>query len=350
MCIVTYTWKKTDSNIKVEKFLKEGKVRWGEIDIVENCDFNCLWCYADSPGRKNKIMKYEIFKQIIDKLVQNEFIQVTLSGGEPLLHNKIDEFVSYAYNKGLIVHINSNGYYFTKELAKKLKSSGLSQIQMNIESKDPKLHDYIRGKPGSHKRVLQAFQNAFDNDINTVALTVISTYTVNNLHELMLFSKENNVDRFRVWDMVPTGHGKNKQNIYVKNYSKILTDLTSFAIKNGVKNIISYEPLFNYNGMIPDGVSLLEVPCPHERGLMMNIDVDGDVNICCTMRNVKLYNILKYENIQEIHQKRNEEMFQSLKNTKHCSKCILHDKCNGGCISRYNENKIDLQCIMMNSD
>ncbi|NVM52699.1 MAG: radical SAM protein [Candidatus Helarchaeota archaeon] len=345
MCIVTYSWKKSNSTIKIEKFFEEPKVRWAEIDIVDNCDFDCIWCYSDAPEKKNKIMVYETFKRIIDKLVLNDFIQVTLSGGEPLLHKKIDRFVEYAYRKGLIVHINSNGYYFTKELAKKLKNCGLTQIQMNLESRDPQLHDFIRGKPGSHEKTLEAFQNAFTNDITTVLLTVISTYNVNELTDLMIFSKKNNIDRFRVWDMVPKGKGQNMDEIYVKNYSKILNQLTKDALENEVKEIISYDPVFNYEGEVPMEVTLLEVPCPHARGLMMNIEVGGDVNICCTVRNVKLYNILEHEDIQTIHKRKNEELFNALKNVADCQNCGLYGQCDGGCIARYDNYKRDLQCI-----
>ena len=136
MCFVTFTWKKTDSHIKIEKYLKESKARWAEIDIIENCDFNCIWCYANSPEKLDKSMDFETYKQIIDKLVDNDFIQITLSGGEPLQHKKIKNFIEYASKNNLIVHLNSNGYYLTKELAKNFKQAGLSQIQMNIESKD----------------------------------------------------------------------------------------------------------------------------------------------------------------------------------------------------------------------
>jgi len=344
MCFVTYSWKKHDSHVKVERFLKNPKVLWAEIDITGACDFNCLYCYADASQKQTQVMELEIYKQIIDKLVDNGFVQITLSGGEPLLHDEIKVFAEYAHENGLIVHMNSNGYYLTEQLAKELKTSGLSQIQMNLDSLDPALHNFLRGKLGAHGRVLKAFKNAIETNITTVLLTVVTTHNVNELKDIMLFSKNEGINRFRVWDMVPQGRGKHAQRYLIENYSSILKDLTRFAIKNGVLDIISYEPTFEYHDEIPSGIKLLEVPCPYARGLGMNIDMEGNVNLASTMRGIKLYNLLKQDNIQEIHKERNEQKFNQLMSKSECQNCDLFLKCSGGCIARLNERKRDIQC------
>ena len=340
MCFVTFSWVTPDSINKIEDFKKTQKAKWAEIDITTRCNFNCEWCYLPV-NKKEKDMKKEDFYEVLNILDKSNITQITLSGGEPLLHPNIEEFVRMIKKKGIIVHINSNGWHLSEIMAKKLKEAGLSQIQMNIDSLNPKKHNNIRGKEKSFVKVIDAFRNAKKYGITTVVQTVLTKENVGEITDIMDFSRNLGINRIRMWDMTPSGKGKDKIQFAPEDYNKCLDKLAKHAINLGAKNIISYEPTFpnkKYN------IPAYHLPCPAKLGLLITIDPDGNVKYCCT-KDCTLYNIFDYPDIIKKHSEMINLANKEILNTKDCIDCKIYNSCISGCPSRYVKSK-DIQCIM----
>ena len=324
MCFVTFSWEKPDSLKKIEYFKKKKEPKWAEIDVTTRCNFSCKWCYMSCASNKEGIdIKRDDYRSIINTLKNSGIIQITISGGEPLMHPDIIEFVSIASKKGMIVHINSNGWYLNREMAGSLKKAGLSQIQMNIDSLDTDKHESIRGKNKSFEHVLRAFTNAKLFEITSVVETVLTKENIGEIKDIMTFSRGFGINRVRVWDMLPVGSGKNQKHIVPDNYNDILDDLTKHAINLGARNIISYEPGFPRKEY---PVPVYHLPCPARLGAGLVVKPDGDVKYCCTQEEI-LYNVLEHRDIRKIHKRVLEKINSKLKDKidigKGCpSRCI----------------------------
>lgn len=59
--------------------------------------------------------------------------EIRFTGGEPLVHNKIYEFISLAHKLGMYTSIGTNGTLITIEEAKKLKLVGLNKTIVSID-------------------------------------------------------------------------------------------------------------------------------------------------------------------------------------------------------------------------
>lgn len=98
-----------------EKFVSingEGQ-RAGELAVFirfTDCNLSCSYCDTQWANKSDcpyeEMTPYEIYKYILSKGVRN----VTLTGGEPLLHNNIAELVKMlSEDKNLSVEIETNG-------------------------------------------------------------------------------------------------------------------------------------------------------------------------------------------------------------------------------------------------
>ena len=75
------------------------------FEIIQTCPNNCLFCSSCSSLDKLKMIDIEVFKKVIDHLVKKGGIEeISLSGGEPLLHPYIFEMIKYCKEKGLKVY------------------------------------------------------------------------------------------------------------------------------------------------------------------------------------------------------------------------------------------------------
>lgn len=70
------------------------------FEVIETCPNNCLFCSSCSSITKNKMIDIDLFKRTIDYLIKKGGIEeISLSGGEPLLHPNIFEMIKYCKEK-----------------------------------------------------------------------------------------------------------------------------------------------------------------------------------------------------------------------------------------------------------
>ncbi len=349
MCMVTFNWEEGDAKEKVKNFEKRRSLSWVVVEVTESCNLNCIWCYANSNQvvkRPRRHMPLERLKTLLRMLADIGVKQITYSGGEPTLYPHIKEAVSLAKDMGFVVHMNTNGFIFTREFARELKARGLSQIQTNIDSINPRKHDYIRGVPGSFERAVKALRNACEVGITPVSQTVLTKLNESEIFAIFTLARKLGARRCRVWDMTPSeGVAKDNMSIAPTDYVRTLEKLYEFTLNDGLKSIESGEPLF------PLGKNL-SIPfvggfCISYFGAYTTISVNGDVLYCAAYRK-PMYNVFEdvSGSLEEFHKyKLSEFIRENLKIPAPCLECGFLKTCVGGCVVRREaNNNIDMAC------
>ncbi|MBR3622310.1 MAG: radical SAM protein [Selenomonadaceae bacterium] len=83
------------------------------VEILSECDLKCPLCpfsEREKYTRKKAVMDFELFQQIIDKIVEeNPSATIGLYHNcEPTLHPELPKFIAYVKSKGLFCSISSN--------------------------------------------------------------------------------------------------------------------------------------------------------------------------------------------------------------------------------------------------
>lgn len=350
MCVVTFDWEENDAKEKVKHFRRKGSAAWAVIEVTNNCNLNCRWCYANS-GYKSKIMREHMSLNELKKLVRilkdSGLKQITYSGGEPTIYPRIREAVKIAKDYDFVVHMNTNGFALTRSFARELKSLGLSQIQTNIDSVNPRKHDYLRGRKGSFSRAVSALKNAREVGITCVSQTVLTNKNEKEIVSIFEFARGLGLQRCRVWDMMPSsGCALENFDIRPTNYIESLKELTRFAERTGGKHIESGEPFFPLN--YKTGLDVSHVPCVASHGVLVNFAYNGDVYYCVTQRK-PMFNVFKDLDgrFDEFYKIKLREFLESAELNSECRDCELFEKCKGGCYTRrsYSVDKTDYWCI-----
>ncbi len=88
------------------------------INITNKCNANCSFCCMWSSSDKNTFMSFNTFKDIIDS--HDDYFELQLEGGEPLLHKDLYLFMEYARSSGRCkkIIILTNGFLLDKHLKK----------------------------------------------------------------------------------------------------------------------------------------------------------------------------------------------------------------------------------------
>jgi MoaA/NifB/PqqE/SkfB family radical SAM enzyme len=84
------------------------KIEW---NLGKRCNYDCSYCPSSIHDNTSHHTDIEILKSTIDNLVElNKPIRLSFTGGEPCVHPKFDELISYARLKGISwISVTTNG-------------------------------------------------------------------------------------------------------------------------------------------------------------------------------------------------------------------------------------------------
>jgi MoaA/NifB/PqqE/SkfB family radical SAM enzyme len=116
------------------------------IETVNLCNAKCTICAHPDMQRHKGKMPAEMVYSLIDQAALGNVDRLFLSGfGEPLLDNRLVDFISAAKQKGIKnISIVTNGYLLIPELAEKLVAAGLNEIIISMDGFTPGTYEKIR--------------------------------------------------------------------------------------------------------------------------------------------------------------------------------------------------------------
>lgn len=127
------------------------------IEVANICNERCVHCYIPHEY-KNNIINSELFYKIIEIGRKMNIIHVTLSGGEPLLHPDIIEFLRKCRKMDLSVNVLSNLTVLNDEIITEMKQNPLLSVQTSIYSMNAEIHDSITKLNGSFEKTIKGLE------------------------------------------------------------------------------------------------------------------------------------------------------------------------------------------------
>lgn len=232
---------KDNLNIKFTKLTKKIGNMFSFFDIVyleltRACNLKCIHCLNNSGiKQKDELTKDELLK-LIKKLSSLGVQEIRFTGGEPLLFNGIYDLIKFATEEGICTSLGTNGTLITKEVAKKLKESGLKKVVVSIDG-NKKTHDKIRGKK-NYQKAMHGLKYLQKNGINVRVNSVIMK---SNMDDVIKLAKKMSRKKITIFirRFISSGRGKELENNmlnkkdydYVRN--KLQKELTKKTYVNG---------------------------------------------------------------------------------------------------------------------
>lgn len=199
--------------------MKEKKIMF--IRVSTRCNAGCFMCkYA------NNKYSYNIDEKQLDYILNymkedGNYGLVRFTGGEPLLHPKINEMIKKFSMEGFKTSIITNGYLMPIKY-KELISSGLDQVIFSLDGSKPEIHDKSRKIEGLFSRVVEGIKLIKETkpQINIRVNTVASKYNIDDLIDILKLLQKYDVD---MWSIIPLKSSSvvwndGKIQYYIKKY------------------------------------------------------------------------------------------------------------------------------------
>ena len=197
-----------------------------QLNITNRCNLKCKHCFNNSGSKMTGELTNEEIFRILSYFLSRKIVCITFGGGEPLLHNKIFDFINYASNRGGRITLLSNGVLIKKSVAVKLYRSGVSRVRISLDGSDEKINDFIRSK-GSFKGAINALKNLMDTPIQDVAvMATVNKYNFNDLEKIIKLLIKIGVKDIKFIPTVLGGRAKQEFSEYILdgNFVKLLLE------------------------------------------------------------------------------------------------------------------------------
>lgn len=135
-----------------------------QIEITSRCNERCIHCYIPHEN-KNTDIDPDLFYDILAQCKEMGVMDITLSGGEPMLHPHFLEFLHKAKEYDFSVTILSNLTLLNDAMISELKTTNLSGVQVSLYSMDADIHDFITQNSGSFNKTKKAILKLKENNI-----------------------------------------------------------------------------------------------------------------------------------------------------------------------------------------
>ncbi|MFH1371513.1 MAG: radical SAM protein [Planctomycetota bacterium] len=127
------------------------------LAVTNRCNYNCWHCY--NAGRNQQDAALPTLKQIARQLQELGVVQITLTGGEPLLRADLEE-IAGAFDESACLTLNTTGDQLTPQRTRAIHDAGVFSIGVSIDSTNADEHDRMRGRKGAFRTAVESLHLA----------------------------------------------------------------------------------------------------------------------------------------------------------------------------------------------
>jgi radical SAM protein with 4Fe4S-binding SPASM domain len=144
-----------------DQAFREDRVIKAQLELTYRCNLHCLHCYTDPYNAKEffpRELSFDEIIRIIDQMAEIGIIWLNLTGGEIIMHPAFFEIYEYAYRKGFLLMLYTNGTVFTKAIIERLQRMPPFVIDVSCHSVNEEAFDRFTQMPGSFRAFLRGME------------------------------------------------------------------------------------------------------------------------------------------------------------------------------------------------
>lgn len=145
-------------------FGKDCRLTRLHVDISSRCNENCVHCYIPTSKKRN-LMTEDMFDVILRQSKVMNILNITISGGEPMLNPSLNSFLQKCKVNNLSVNLLTNLTLLTEELLDVISDNPLISVQTSLYAMDEKIHDAITQQRGSFKKTISAIERLREKNV-----------------------------------------------------------------------------------------------------------------------------------------------------------------------------------------
>ena len=157
----------------------------GSIELTHRCNLRCVHCFLGDQGeiRKHRHdeMSTEEVETVLDELVEAGTLNLTITGGDPMMRKDFPHLYAYAVRAGLLVCVYCDGVLITERMADLFAALPPRMVEISLYGATEATYEGITQVKGSFRRCLAGIDRLHRRGIRFKLKSVVMTA---NRHEV----------------------------------------------------------------------------------------------------------------------------------------------------------------------
>ena len=219
-----------EDNLKLDTPIK---IQW---KITNKCNLKCKHCYL---GKLDGFeIPFEKADEIVDKIINSNVMEVTISGGECLTYKGIEKIIKKFLINGIKVDVFTNALLL-KNVLDKIDSDILNKSALLFYVSVDGLkssHEQIRGK-NTFDKTIENIKYAIEKGYPVVTNTVINKINYCDIMDMIVLLKQMGVKDVQLSNLIVQGSADNSMKISLSE---------QMALKEKINDLYKEHPEFGY--------------------------------------------------------------------------------------------------------
>jgi len=174
-----------DFSLKIHsRYGQLDRVIKAQMELTYRCNLHCVHCYTDPYNTREffpREMTFAEITRILDEMADLEILYLNLTGGDIFMRPDFFQIYDYAYRKGFLLMLYTNGTLFTQGIIDRLKQAPPFSIDISCHSVNEEAFDGFTRVPGSFRQFMKGMELLQSSSLPFCFRTKAMNW---NLHEL----------------------------------------------------------------------------------------------------------------------------------------------------------------------
>jgi len=208
-------------------------------ETTAGCNLACIHCRRTTVADQllpQDLTTAEAY-DLIDQIVAFARPILVLSGGEPLFRPDIFAIARYASDAGLIVALATNGTLIDRDVAQRIRQSGIQRVSVSFDGADAPTHDLFRGQ-GAFARAIAGINSLREAGVPYQINTTVARHNVAQMPQTLAMARDLGATALHLFLLVPVGCGveiADDQQISPAEYEAVLHWLYDAEMEGGIE-------------------------------------------------------------------------------------------------------------------
>jgi len=320
--------------------------------ITNTCNLHCIYCYLDSGKAMKDELNGELWIDILQQAQQLGVFHLSVSGGEPLLHEDFYKIAEYiASISTFSANLNTNGTV-SIDGYENLLNKAFKSVQVSIDDIITEKHDIFRSNSGCFKESIRTIERLISYGIETNVGFLINSKNLSALDGVVDLCEQIGVKNLNIGFVNPIGRAKKNRFAFPITYQslkdgnlieRMYQKFCEFAERDTkLKILLPFQPKVTSSIAFKNKHYI----CGGDNIQFMSIMADGTI-MPCDVLPISAFNYgnVKAQSLIDIWMSDKMKAFKlmSFKQFSDCCNCSYFQICEGPCMARASQTKELLQ-------
>jgi Fe-coproporphyrin III synthase len=177
-----------------------------QVHPTRACNLECLHCYSLSGPKEHAALSIESLTDVIADARHEGYEVLSVSGGEPLVYQRLPELLQRAKALGLRTTVTTNGMLLTPQRLARL-AEHLDLLAVSLDGV-PATHNKMRNSARAFDAMAANLQNVRSFGVPFGFIFTLTQYNLNELSWVYGFAQENGATLLQIHPLEITGRAR----------------------------------------------------------------------------------------------------------------------------------------------